>query len=138
MLEYTEYTIENGEHYALQSSPLVSSKDTSVAHTRTGDRAYYYWLYPNFMINIYEGVMDTNLVLPLGQDRCLVVFDFFFADTVFEREQYNARALRSVIESRQKMSTSANQYSGACIPEPTAPAACLFVGKPASTSFTDS
>jgi choline monooxygenase len=25
--------------------------------------------------------MDTNLVLPLGPDRCRVVFDFFFADT---------------------------------------------------------
>jgi choline monooxygenase len=93
VLEYTEYTIENGEHYALQSSPLVSSKDTSVAHTRTGDRAYYYWLHPNFMINIYEGVMDTNLVLPLGQDRCLVVFDFFFGDTSPEREQYNRESV---------------------------------------------
>ena len=89
LLEYTEYTIENGEHYALQSSPLVPSQDAAVAHTRTGDRAYYYWLYPNFMINIYQGVMDTNLVLPLGQDRCLVVFDFFFGDTSPEREQYN-------------------------------------------------
>ncbi len=93
VLEYTEYTIENGEHYALQSSPLVSSKDLSVAHTRTGDRAYYYWLYPNFMINIYEGVMDTNLVLPLGQDRCLVIFDFFFGDTSPEREQYNRESV---------------------------------------------
>ena len=93
VLEYTEYTIENGEHYVLQSSPLVASKDTSVAHTRTGDRAYYYWLYPNFMINMYQGVMDTNLVLPLGQDKCLVVFDFFFADTSPEREQYNRESV---------------------------------------------
>ena len=31
------------------------------------------------MINIYQGVMDTNLVLPLGTDRCLVRFDFYFA-----------------------------------------------------------
>ena len=89
VLEYTEYTIENSRHYSLQSSPLVASQDASVAHTRTGDRAYYYWLYPNFMINIYEGVMDTNLVLPLGTDKCLVIFDFYFADTSPEREQYN-------------------------------------------------
>ncbi len=93
VLEYTEYTIENGEHYSLQSSPLVASKDASVAHTRIGDRAYYYWLYPNFMINIYEGVMDTNLVLPLGPDKCQVVFDFFFADTRPEREQYNVESV---------------------------------------------
>jgi choline monooxygenase len=90
VLDYSEYTIENGEHYVLQSSPMVASEDTSVAHTRTGDRAYYYWLYPNFMINLYEGVMDTNLVLPLGTDKCLVVFDFFFADTSAGRAQHNA------------------------------------------------
>jgi choline monooxygenase len=33
------------------------------------------------MINAYEGVMDTNLVLPLGVNRCAVVFDYYFADT---------------------------------------------------------
>jgi choline monooxygenase len=84
VLDYKEYTIENGIHYALQSSPMVASQDASVAQTRTGDRAYYYWLYPNFMINLYQGVMDTNLVLPLGREKCLVVFDFFFADTTPE------------------------------------------------------
>ena len=89
VLDYTEYTIENSEHYSLQSSPLVPSTDASVAHTRTGDRAYYYWLYPNFMINFYDGVMDTNLVLPLGPDKCMVIFDFFFADTSPASEQYN-------------------------------------------------
>jgi choline monooxygenase len=81
VLDYTQYTIENGANYSLQSSPMVNSQDESVAQTRTGDRAYYYWLYPNFMINLYEGVMDTNLVLPLGEDKCLVIFDFFFGDT---------------------------------------------------------
>jgi choline monooxygenase len=82
VLDYKEYTIENSEHYSLQSSPMVSTEEEheSFATTRTGDRAYYYWLYPNFMINIYEGVMDTNLVLPLATDRCLVQFDFFFRD----------------------------------------------------------
>jgi len=25
--------------------------------------------------------MDTNLVLPLGVDKCAVVFDYYFADT---------------------------------------------------------
>jgi choline monooxygenase len=89
VLEYTEYTIENGGRYSLQSSPMVASQDESVANTRTGDRAYYYWLYPNFMINIYEGVMDTNLVLPLSTDKCLVIFDFFFSDLSAERKPYN-------------------------------------------------
>ena len=41
--------------------------------------AAYWWVFPNFMVNLYAGVMDTNLVLPLGVDRCRVVFDFYFA-----------------------------------------------------------
>src|SRR5260370_35875340 len=32
------------------------------------------------MMNAYEGVMDTNLVLPMGVDKCAVVFDYYFAD----------------------------------------------------------
>ena len=31
------------------------------------------------MVNRYAGVMDSNLVLPLGPDRCRVVFGFYFA-----------------------------------------------------------
>src|SRR5580658_6625105 len=94
VLDYKEYTIENSEHYSLQSSPMVSSEEhESFAQTRTGDRAYYYWVYPNFMINIYQGVMDTNLVLPLGTDSCQVIFDFFFADTSAEKIQYNEESV---------------------------------------------
>jgi choline monooxygenase len=34
------------------------------------------------MLNAYAGVLDTNLVLPLGVDRCRVVFDFYFDDSL--------------------------------------------------------
>ena len=81
VLEYGSYTIENGERFCLQSSPLVAEgADEQTKHVRTGDRARYYWLYPNFMVNCYAGAMDTNLVLPRGVDRTDVVFDFYFAD----------------------------------------------------------
>ena len=81
VLDYSNYTIENGERYCLQSSPIVTQKDNNeTGAVRTGERALYYWLYPNFMINCYQGVMDTNLVRPLSIDRTEVVFDFYFAD----------------------------------------------------------
>ncbi len=57
------------------------------ARCDSGSHAYYWWLFPNLMINIYQGVMDTNLVLPLGTDRCRVIFDFYFADTEGEANQ---------------------------------------------------
>jgi choline monooxygenase len=94
VLDYTHYTIENGQRYCLQSSPIVASnEDAQVSATRTGDRAWYFWLYPNFMINIYEGVMDTNLVLPLGPGKCRVIFDFYFADVSPARDEYNAASV---------------------------------------------
>ena len=83
VLDYSNYTIENGEHFCLQSSPMViddSSAHKNMSSVRHGDRARYYWIYPNFMINCYEGVMDTNLVRPLSIDRTEVIFDFYFDD----------------------------------------------------------
>jgi choline monooxygenase len=94
VLDYKEYTIETSRPYCLQSSPMVSSGEhASFDATRTGDRAYYYWIYPNFMINVYEGVMDTNLVLPIAPDECLVQFDFFFADVTEARRAYNTESI---------------------------------------------
>ena len=90
VLDYSHYTIENGERFCLQSSPMVSrAEDDQVSAVRTGKRALYYWLYPNFMINCYEGVMDTNLVRPLAVDRTEVVFDFYFADVSASARERN-------------------------------------------------
>jgi choline monooxygenase len=94
VLDYSNYTIENGERFCLQSSPMVTAgAESQTGEVRTGKRALYYWLYPNFMINCYEGVMDTNLVRPLAVDRTEVIFDFYFADI---SEQARERNLASV------------------------------------------
>ncbi len=81
VVQYTKYTIENFERSCLQSSPLDASSaaDSTIGATRQG-HAFYLWIYPNFMINAYSGVMDTNLVLPLGVDKCAVIFDYYFVD----------------------------------------------------------
>ncbi len=91
VLDYSNYTIECGQRHCLQSSPMVKNKssfgggllraiETDVSRTRSGERALYYWIYPNFMINCYEGVMDTNLVRPITVDKTEVTFDFYFTD----------------------------------------------------------
>lgn len=81
VLDYANYTIENGARFCLQSSPIAATGgDEETAAVRTGDRARYYWIYPNFMINCYAGAMDTNLVVPRGVDRTDVIFDYYFED----------------------------------------------------------
>jgi choline monooxygenase len=90
VLDYTNYTIENVDRCCAQSSPVsVDTKsEASAAATRKGDRAFYFWQYPNFMLNWYEGYLDTNLVLPLSVDRCEVIFDFYFGDTSEDNMAY--------------------------------------------------
>ncbi|HEV2903545.1 MAG TPA: SRPBCC family protein, partial [Pyrinomonadaceae bacterium] len=108
VLDYSNYTIECGQRHCLQSSPIVNSAGSSpplnnpdtfrggpppthgdIADTRTGDRALYYWVYPNFMINCYAGVMDINLVRPISVDRTEVIFDFYFADVSESAREQN-------------------------------------------------
>ena len=99
VLDYSTYIIENGERFCLQSSPMVSSgADERTGAVRTGDRALYFWLFPNFMINCYAGAMDTNLVIPRGPDRTDVIFDFYFADVSGSARAQN---LQSIAVSEQ-------------------------------------
>jgi choline monooxygenase len=80
VLDYTKYRTEIDAHASVQISPLDRAAADAVAAVRKGENAYYAWVFPNLMLNLYEGVMDTNLVLPDGPDACRVVFDFYFAD----------------------------------------------------------
>lgn len=95
VLDYKQYTIENEDRYCLQSSPMVASdQDAATGATRKGDRAWYFWQYPNFMINCYAGYMDTNLVIPVDVDHCRVIFDFYFGDvSTEEARKYNEQSI---------------------------------------------
>ncbi len=109
VLDYKQYTIETEDRYCLQSSPIVSSAptpetanadahaavgaDATTGATRKGDRAWYFWLYPDFMFNCYEGYLDTNLVIPIDVDHCRVVFDFYFSDASEAARAYNEQSV---------------------------------------------
>jgi choline monooxygenase len=83
VLDYSQYGTDIGPWVSVQHSPLcppTGAEGADVASVRTGDRAQYWWIFPNVMLNHYQEVMDTNLVLPLGPDRCRVVFDFYVSE----------------------------------------------------------
>ena len=94
VLDYSNYVIENGERFCLQSSPVVTEgTEAQTGAVRKGERALYYWIYPNFMVNWYEGVMDTNIVCPRGVDRTDVIFDFYFADVSEQSREHNIASI---------------------------------------------
>ena len=74
VLDYRAYDTGLFEWQSLQSSPLRNS--TAIY----GDgEAFYYFIYPNVMLNIMPGRMQTNRIVPLGPDRCRVEFDYYYA-----------------------------------------------------------
>ena len=48
--------------------------------------------YPNMMINLYDGLMDTNICVPLAADRCRVTFDFYFAEAPEYNEAFKEKS----------------------------------------------
>lgn len=73
LLDYRSYITETAQWYSYQYSPLESGGGLY----GDGD-ALYYWLWPNTMLNILPGRLQTNRVIPKGVDRCRVEFDFYY------------------------------------------------------------
>ncbi|MES2018508.1 MAG: SRPBCC family protein [Pseudomonadota bacterium] len=75
VLDYRLYDTELHDWYSLQHSPLRNSGDIY------GDgHAFYYFIYPNIMLNITPGRLQTNRIIPVGIDRCIVEFDYYYTD----------------------------------------------------------
>jgi len=79
VLDYSHYRTKIAGNTSVQTSPLLPAHEP-IGQVRSGDTAYYWWVFPNFMLNLYQGVMDTNLVLPTGPTTCRVIFDFYFTE----------------------------------------------------------
>jgi choline monooxygenase len=99
VLDYPKYRTELSDRWNVQVSPMKPAEGETGA-VRTGESAEYFWLHPNFMVNCYSGVMDTNRVEPLGPDRCAVVYDFFFTESA-ETEAGREFVRRSVAVAEQ-------------------------------------
>lgn len=73
MLDYRSYVVEPSRWHSLQHSPLESGD----ALYGSGE-ALYWFVWPNTMLNVMPGRMQTNRVLPIGPERCRVVFDYYY------------------------------------------------------------
>jgi choline monooxygenase len=68
MYDYREYKTEVRQWYSFQHSPL-----------RSGGEALYFFIWPNLMLNILPGRLQTNLVYPINESKCIVHFDYYYA-----------------------------------------------------------
>ena len=73
LLDAASYATTTTRWASLQSSPLAGSGPYAAGEVQ------YWWLYPNTMLNVLPGRLQTNRVLPLAPDRCRVEFDYYYA-----------------------------------------------------------
>ncbi len=90
-LDYQQYKTYLDKRYSFQHSPLAVSDDNFYTG-QAGGEAFYYCVFPNFMLNILPTRVQVNLVQPIGPDRCRVIFWYYYDDA-------ENPALRNVIET---------------------------------------
>ncbi len=73
LVDYGDYKTELGPYWSLQRSPVEESGPYGAGE------GLYFFVYPNTMLNIMPGRLQTNRVVPTGLDTCIVEFDFYYA-----------------------------------------------------------
>lgn len=77
LLDYRAYVTETAPYYSLQYSPFRTSDNLYQADD---GEAYYYFVFPNIMLNILPGRLQMNAVIPLAPDRTEVIFEYYYSD----------------------------------------------------------
>ena len=87
--------------YSTTLHDSVSVQTVRAKAARVGDAAVYGFVFPNLAVNVYGAWMDTNLVLPVDTDRCVIVFDWYHKDaSPTQDEAANAHLLAQLDTSR--------------------------------------
>jgi choline monooxygenase len=77
LLDYKHYVTETEEYYSLQYSPFQEGENI---YSDDSGEAFYYYVFPNYMLNILPGRLQMNIVEPVDVSHCRVHFDYYYDD----------------------------------------------------------
>jgi choline monooxygenase len=84
-IDYAQYRVETFRYYSSAHAPIrpakegeMEARDRRYIRNEAESRALYYWIFPNFMINIYPDNLQANIILPVSADKTLTIFEWFF------------------------------------------------------------
>ena len=86
-LDYDQYRVDTFRYYSSQYAPIrpaksgdVEGRDRRYVRTEDEAEALYYWIFPNVMLNIYPDNMSINIILPVGHEKTLTIFEWYFEE----------------------------------------------------------
>jgi choline monooxygenase len=91
-IDYAQYRTDTYRYYSQQFAPIRAMKKEDNAERAYApgvglQEAIYFWVFPNLMLNIYPDNISTNLIVPLGHDKTLTIFEWFFHDITSAKVQ---------------------------------------------------
>lgn len=84
-IDYSAYTVETHPQYVRQWSPIRGAQAGDATPRRYQDAgqdltADYFWIFPNWMLNCYPDNVSVNVILPLGPERTLAIFEWYLPE----------------------------------------------------------
>jgi phenylpropionate dioxygenase-like ring-hydroxylating dioxygenase large terminal subunit len=82
-IDYAQYRTDTFRYYSQQFAPIRAMKPEDAAGRLyppgTGlQDAFYFWIFPNLMLNIYPNNISTNVIVPISHEKTLTIFEWFF------------------------------------------------------------
>lgn len=90
-LDYGQYVTEIYKNHSRQFSPIRGPENEATAQRRYSqakgdDIADYFWIFPNWMLNCYPDNVSLNIVLPLGLEKTIAIFEWYFPEDVLNTQ----------------------------------------------------
>ena len=90
-IDYNAYTVEPYAKYIRQWTPIRGAQQGDAPPRRypqSGNdlTADYFWIFPNWMLNCYPDNVSLNIILPLGPERTLAIFEWYLPEENLESE----------------------------------------------------
>jgi choline monooxygenase len=103
-IDYNAYTVEPYPKHIRQWTPIRGAQQgdaTPRRYPQSGNdvTADYFWIFPNWMLNCYPDNVSLNIILPLGPERTLAIFEWYLPEENLESEAaQKARAFSDEIQ----------------------------------------
>lgn len=92
-INYNAYAVEPYAQYVRQWTPIRGAQPGDATprryqqsglqpETQSGNdlTADYFWVFPNWMLNCYPDNVSLNIILPLGPERTLAIFEWYLLE----------------------------------------------------------